>query len=289
LPILNFGKFRKYKFNTTNFQNVFLQIFVFMTLDFFKYQGAGNDFIIVDNRTIKVKRDDHKTIKLLCDRRFGIGADGLMLLQNSSAYDFEMVYYNSDGFEASMCGNGGRCIVAFAHKLQLIDSTTRFIAADGPHEAIVLSSNCIRLKMTDVSDINKIDDLYFINTGVPHIVKFVENIDDIDVFNEGRKIRYDKAFAPSGTNVNFVERKTEINLIRTYERGVENETLACGTGITASAIAVAHLTNSNKSVVNCKARGGSLQVSFDSITNNSVKNIWLEGPADFVFFGKVEI
>jgi diaminopimelate epimerase len=283
------GKIRNYKFNTTYFQNVFLHFFVFMNLDFFKYQGAGNDFVIVDNRTEKIQRSDFKTIKFICDRRFGIGADGLMLLQNSPEHDFEMVYYNSDGFEASMCGNGGRCIVAFAHKLQLIGSTTRFIAADGPHEAAVLTPNCIRLKMIDVSDIKKIDDLYFINTGVPHVVKFVESIDDVDVYNEGRQIRYDQAFAPKGTNVNFVELKNDFNLIRTYERGVENETLACGTGITASAIAVAHFTNNNKSIVNFKARGGNLQVSFDSITNNSVKNIWLEGPADFVFAGKIEI
>jgi diaminopimelate epimerase len=260
-----------------------------MLLDFFKYQAAGNDFVLIDNRMNKFDRADTTTVEKLCNRKFGIGSDGLILLQNSPEADFEMVYYNSDGYEASMCGNGGRCIVAFAKQLGIIDTVTSFLAADGRHEAIMLAPNLIRLKMIDVLTIEKGPDYYYMNTGTPHYVKFVENIDSIDVYTEGRKIRYNERFKETGTNVNFVERKGDILLVRTYERGVENETLACGTGITASAIASGVHHNMNLNAFTIKALGGNLRVSFDPIFNGSVENIWLEGPAEKVFEGKITI
>jgi diaminopimelate epimerase len=260
-----------------------------MTLDFFKYQGAGNDFIIIDNRLEKFERSDKRLIKFLCDRKFGIGADGLMLLQKSTGTDFEMIYYNSDGLESSMCGNGGRCIVAFARRMGIIDKKAHFIAADGEHEAIVRDPNYIKLKMIDVKGIEKGKDYFYLNTGVPHVVKFVSNIDSVDVFAEGKKIRYSEPFKPNGANVNFVEIRNENILIRTYERGIEDETLACGTGITASAIAVALHTKSQENSFKLNARGGTLQVSFERISNDSIINIWLEGPAEYVFKGKIEI
>lgn len=259
-----------------------------MLINFYKYQGAGNDFIIIDNRNKKVKLSGSK-IKLLCDRNFGIGADGLMLLENHLQYDFLMKYYNSDGNEGSMCGNGGRCIVAFAQTLNIIKEETAFIAVDGLHHAKVLANNNISLEMMDVNKIERMKEDYFLNTGSPHYVKFVNNLDQIAVVAEGRKIRYNNRFKAKGTNVNFVEIINDNTLkIRTYERGVENETLACGTGITAAAIVYNSISSSKKNKINVQAKGGKLKVSF-SVNNNNYNNIWLTGPAKLSFQGSINI
>lgn len=258
-----------------------------MNIKFSKYHGTGNDFIIIDNRSLKIKPKTEWIAKI-CHRRFGIGADGLMLLEKSGNYDFSMKYYNADGNEGTMCGNGGRCIVAFANNLGIIKSFAKFSAIDGKHSAKILnhekSDFLVDLKMQNVEDINIYDDNYFINTGSPHYVNFVENLDNFDVFKEGRIIRYSEDFMPDGTNVNFVEIKGENLFVRTYERGVENETYSCGTGVTASAIAFS--LRENKIVQNIATRGGKLSVKFEK-EGNSFINIHLIGPANFVFEGEI--
>ena len=258
-----------------------------MQLEFYKYHGAGNDFIIVDNRkNIFPISNQHKIILHLCDRRFGIGADGFILLQESDDFDFEMVYYNADGNESTMCGNGGRCIVHFARFLKLIDSTTRFKAIDGEHQATI-ERESVNLNMINVNKIDTFGNDYFLNTGSPHYVKFVSNIQQFDVYKEGKKIRNSAHFFEKGTNVNFVEVvKTNEIAIRTYERGVENETLACGTGITAAAII--HGLKNNIQNVKVKAQGGELEVNFTN-NNNNFTNIWLRGPAKMVYKGIIEL
>lgn len=228
----------------------------------------------------------------MCNRRLGIGADGMMLINSHTEYDFEMVYFNSNGKEGSMCGNGGRCIVAFAHSLGMIKDKTIFLAMDGIHEAQIFndSSNrnaAIRLKMADVADFKKSKDHYEINTGSPHYVKFVENPDEIDIVSEGKKIRYSNAF-PDGTNVNFVNTGDDSIYVRTYERGVEDETLSCGTGVTASAIAAFLSGNFPSGAVDVKTRGGQLHVDFEK-KDNLFRNVWLTGPATFVFKGEIVI
>jgi len=250
---------------------------------FYKYHGAGNDFIIFDNRNSEFTINQ-QFINKLCNRRLGIGADGLMLLNKSEVYDFEMVYFNSDGNEGSMCGNGGRCIVAFAKKIGIISEYAKFKAIDGEHEAYIFKDNSVKLKMTDVQNITKTNNFYFLNTGSPHYVQFVENIDKINVYEEGKKIRYSQEFSPEGTNVNFAEISEKHIKIRTYERGVEDETLACGTGTVATAISFAIESNFHVNCVDLKALGGNLKVYFRR-TENSFSDIWLEGPTEFVFEG----
>ncbi|MCG8701676.1 MAG: diaminopimelate epimerase [Bacteroidales bacterium] len=256
-----------------------------MIIEFVKYHGAGNDFIIVDNRKNTFDRKNNILVAEMCHRRFGIGADGLMLLQSHDKYDFEMVYYNSNGFEGTMCGNGGRCIVAYAKALNLFDKKTHFIAVDGEHKAEVLNNGDINLQIHDVDNVNKIDDYYFLDTGSPHCVVFKDTLDYIDVFAEGRRLRYDERFGLDGTNVNFVWLENDSTLnIRTYERGVENETLACGTGIVASSIAANVKTKSEVDDYTIFAPGGRLRVRFDK--NDGVySNVWLEGPAVRVYDG----
>ncbi|MBN2349649.1 MAG: diaminopimelate epimerase [Bacteroidales bacterium] len=258
-----------------------------MNLSFSKYQGAGNDFIIIDDRKNVLETKNNKLIARLCDRKFGIGADGLMLLQPHDQFDFRMVYFNSDGFEGSMCGNGGRCITAFAHKLGIIKNKTSFIAVDGPHDAEIIQPEFVRLKMIDVENILKINGSYFLNTGSPHFVTFVDNLKQMDVYTEGRKIRYNTQFKEHGTNVNFVERQHKSIFVRTYERGVENETLACGTGIVASAISASIGMDTNKNSIQVKALGGNLSVSFER-KGERFFNIWLEGQANLVFEGAID-
>lgn len=259
-----------------------------MTVSFYKYQGAGNDFIVIDNRSNSFDPNNNTLINKLCDRRFGIGADGLMLLQNKNGYDFEMIYFNADGKEGSMCGNGGRCIVAFAHFLGLIEESTTFYAIDGEHEAKVLNPEYINLKMIDVSEVEINDNYYFLDTGSPHYVQFVKGIEELDVFNAGRDIRFNDRFKAEGTNVNFVEEINNRLMVRTYERGVENETLACGTGITASAISAALHNGKTKDEYDIKALGGDLKVRFEQNGTNFT-NVWLEGPAVQVFKGEIEV
>lgn len=255
---------------------------------FYKYQGAGNDFIMIDNRDKKFDATNEKLIESLCHRRFGVGSDGLILLENAKGYDFRMIYFNSDGREASMCGNGGRCIVAFAKKLGLIKSKAHFIASDGIHEAYIDENKLVDLHMIDVNKIDPLIDGYFLNTGVPHLVHFVDDLNVVDVDIEGRQLRYDARFQPAGTNVNFVKMEGEKLTVYTYERGVEAETLACGTGITASALSAAYKTQKEKGEFQITAKGGHLSVKFEQ-HDGQFNNIWLKGPAVLVYKGKVKI
>jgi diaminopimelate epimerase len=257
-----------------------------MELTFYKYHGAGNDFVIVDNRSLTFPADNIAYVERLCDRRFGIGADGLMLLQNRIGYDFEMRYYNSDGREASMCGNGGRCIVAFAQMIGIIGNKTSFIAVDGPHDAIIEPDGDVNLRMSDVIGIENDGNEYFLDTGSPHFVRFLDTLDGVDIFTEGRKIRYSERFKEKGTNVNFVKQEENQLTVYTYERGVEAETLACGTGITASALSAALRNGLIKGFYPVIAKGGNLSVSFEK-TATGFTNIWLKGPATFVFKGEL--
>ncbi|MGB6267412.1 MAG: diaminopimelate epimerase [Olleya sp.] len=258
-----------------------------MTLTFYKYQGTGNDFVIVDNRQDIFNKNNTKWIAFLCDRKFGIGADGLILLENHPELDFKMVYYNADGNESSMCGNGGRCIVAFAEFLQLIKHETTFEAIDGLHYAKI-EDNLIHLQMKDVSTINTFKTHQFLDTGSPHHVQFVNNLETFDVKNEGRKIRYGQPYNEAGSNVNFVE-KIDHNTfaVRTYERGVEDETLSCGTGVTAVAIAMHNIGQTDASEINLNVEGGQLKVAFNK-DENTYKKVMLIGPAIQVFKGEIE-
>ncbi len=259
-----------------------------MEIEFFKYQGAGNDFIVIDNRNQNFDASNNELVKNICDRRFGVGGDGLMLLQNKDSYDFQMVYFNSDGYEGTMCGNGGRCIVAFANFLGIISKNTKFKAVDGDHEAIVDTPEFIKLQMNNVSNVEIQPDYYFLDTGSPHYVQFVKGIEELDVYNLGRKIRYNDRFKKEGTNVNFVEEINNRLLVRTYERGVENETLACGTGIAASAICASLYYGKQKDSYDIKALGGDLKVSYQK-SGETFSNIWLEGPAKQVFKGAINV
>lgn len=261
-------------------------------ITFYKYQGAGNDFIMIDNRDENFKANTASIAKL-CDRRFGIGADGLISIENSKDADFEMLYYNADGGLGSMCGNGGRCAVAFARSLSIINDETLFKAFDGLHEAHVLVFNAtnknaiVRLQMRDVTKAEINNDFIFMNTGSPHYIKFVEDIIHYDVVNKGREIRNNERFKSEGTNVNFVEITKDGITVRTYERGVEDETLSCGTGVTAAAIAFGVRTNFHTNKVAIKTLGGDLNVSFlhrDGIFTD----VHLQGPATFVYKGTIE-
>ena len=228
-------------------------------------------------------------IAKICDRHFGIGADGLILLQNDSEFDFKMIYFNSDGNESTMCGNGGRCIVRFAENLNIIQKQTSFIAVDGKHEAILTPEN-IELKMTDVSEVQLFANHQFVHTGSPHHVEFVFDVEEVNVKQKGAEIRYGSPYFEVGSNVNFVEFIDENSLkIRTYERGVEDETLACGTGVTAAAIAAFELGKVKENEVIVQALGGTLKVKFERHSSGGYENIWLTGPAEFVFSGEIEI
>ncbi len=253
-----------------------------MTIKFDKYHGTGNDFIIIRDTQYTTSLNTSK-IKLLCDRRFGIGADGLMLLKPHNSYDFLMEYYNADGLPGTMCGNGGRCITAFAKKMGLIDDEAKFLAIDGVHEAFIDENDLIKLKMNDVSVIKEHSSYSFIDTGSPHYIEFVDNLDEVDVYKRGRQIRYSDMFK-DGTNVNFVCSNDAGISVRTYERGVEEETLSCGTGAVASAIAYYLKDKSIGNNISVKTRGGDLNVSFDE-ENNVFTNIYLSGAAEFVFSG----
>lgn len=256
-----------------------------MITAFNKYQGAGNDFIMIDNRGNSFNPEDSELIKNLCDRKFGIGADGLILINDISGFDFEMAYFNSDGFRGTMCGNGGRCAADFANKLGIGGNKLIFKASDGIHEAIQ-EGGWIRLKMNNVNNIRKIKDNYFINTGSPHYVIFTKNLSSLDVFNEGKRHRWSDDFKPGGTNVNFVEPGKDGIYVRTFERGVEDETLSCGTGVTASAIASVLSGHFVSSPVSVRTNGGNLSVEF-KVIGDQISEIWLCGPATFVFEGKI--
>lgn len=255
------------------------------TVEFYKYQGTGNDFVMIDNRDLDFPKDKD-LIEKLCDRRFGIGGDGLILLENDENADFKMVYYNSDGNESTMCGNGGRCIVAFANFLDIFEMKTTFEAIDGLHEAEI-HNGTVKLKMIDVDSIKNIGGDFELNTGSPHYVTFVEKLKDYKVYENGNKIRNSASYSTEGINVNFVEEVGENEIfIRTYERGVEDETFSCGTGVTAAALV--YFKDKNETSVNVKVLGGKLKVYADKVGENYT-NIWLEGPATQVFKGKINL
>lgn len=261
-----------------------------MEIQFYKYQGAGNDFVIIDDRALNFDIKNENLVAHLCDRRFGIGADGLMLVRNKKGYDFEMVYFNADGKEGSMCGNGGRCIVAFANYLGIFKDKCLFWAVDGEHEAYLIEEkNWISLKMIPVNSIEQGENYSYLNTGSPHYIVDVESkLEELDVYTEGKKIRYSERFKQVGTNVNFMQLQGDVLHVRTYERGVEDETLACGTGVTAAVLS-AH--NQGKIIGNlCKVKvlGGDLQILFEE-KNKAYDNIWLQGPAEMVFKGVINV
>lgn len=259
-----------------------------MQISFYKYQGTGNDFIVIDNRLSTFPKNDTKLIAKLCDRRFGIGADGLMLLESHDLYDFTMVYYNADGSTSTMCGNGGRCLVAFAKKLGIVISEAHFEASDGYHYAKI-TDDIVALKMIDVFDIKEYGACQYVYTGSPHHVELVTNLEEFDVKMYGSQIRYSDVYSPAGSNVNFVEQVNGNTFnVRTYERGVEDETLSCGTGVTAVAIAMNYTHKTVSSSVDLIVPGGKLQVTF-SKEGQHYKNVFLLGPAEFVFEGKIEI
>lgn len=257
---------------------------------FYKYHGNGNDFILIDNRRGEVKKLSRKTIEKLCHRRLGIGADGLILMNTSKEYDFEMKYYNSDGRESTMCGNGGRCMVRFANDLGMIKKKSRFLAMDGPHDGIIDSGNAISIMMTDVKSFERSNSGYIINTGSPHFVKFVADVNTMEVFKMGREIRNQPEFAKEGINVNFVEVKPNELKVRTYERGVEDETLSCGTGVVASALigCVKMGKNEGKQTIRLTTPGGNFEVSFLR-KKEGFSDIWLKGGAEFVFNGTMDL
>jgi diaminopimelate epimerase len=257
-----------------------------MEIHFYKYQGTGNDFVVLDNRDGRYQGLDNVQIEKLCNRKFGIGSDGLMMLELVDGYDFKMVYYNADGNLGSMCGNGGRCLVKFAHDMGIHSSHYRFIATDGEHEAFIRDGR-IHLKMQDVNAVENRDQVKILNTGSPHYVSFVDNVEGMDVFGEGRKIRYGAEFHDKGINVNFVCPHGTGIRVRTYERGVEDETLSCGTGVTAAAIA--HSSVDGQQEVAIKVEGGSLAVAFNRINEQQYEDVWLIGPAEFVFKGEINI
>ncbi|MCX2576110.1 diaminopimelate epimerase [Pedobacter sandarakinus] len=261
-----------------------------MNINFFKYQANGNDFVLIDHTKKPIEDIDNEVIAKLCDRRFGIGADGLMFITSHQQYDFEMLYFNSDGNLGSMCGNGGRCIVAFAKHLGLINRETNFLAVDGPHYArISETGNWVDLQMIDVDSITQDGHAYVLNTGSPHYVTLQNQVKDINVFNEGRKIRYNHIYNDKGINVNFAEEKDDHLFVRTYERGVEDETFACGTGVTAVALAMAKHKNLNGHIKTAlKVLGGDVQVEFD-YNQNQFTNVFLCGPANLVYQGQIKL
>ncbi|MDN3669296.1 diaminopimelate epimerase [Echinicola jeungdonensis] len=257
-----------------------------MEISFYKYQGTGNDFVMIDDREEKFEVENLELVRKLCNRKFGIGSDGLILIRYKEGYDFEMIYYNADGTQ-SMCGNGARCAVSFSKFLGIITENTHFLAIDGPHDACI-KDGWVELGMSNVKQIKKAGEDFFVNTGSPHHVRFVENVDDYPVVNTGAEIRYSQTYQPDGTNVNFVSNNgNEGIFVRTYERGVENETLSCGTGVTACALVYGQ--QNQKDLVNITTPGGKLAVKFKANDNGSFQNISLMGPAEQVFKGSISI
>ena len=258
-----------------------------MLLHFYKYQGTGNDFVIIDNRDGSIELSSQQ-VALLCDRHFGIGADGLMLLNKHDSYDFEMIYYNADGAQGTMCGNGGRCLTKFAFDKGIQPNKYTFIASDGEHEAVIDANGWVHLKMIDVHEVSKQNEATVLNTGSPHYIKQVSDISNYDVFSEGKNIRYNDRYNQKGINVNFVEWNGDELFVRTYERGVENETFSCGTGVTAAAMA---MSNDTTGLQETKIRtlGGSLLIKFNKLDTQHYTDVWLCGPASFVYDGQITI
>lgn len=261
-----------------------------MNIPFYKYQGTGNDFVIIDNRALLL--DQNKIdVARVCDRKFGIGADGLILIQNHDQYDFEMIYFNADGSK-SFCGNGSRCAVAFANKLGIISTDTSFLSTDGEHSSTFFNGS-VQLQMHDVNQVEIGENYFHLNTGSPHYVIFVEDVAKANIVQLAHSIRYNERFKLKGVNVNFVEidSENEYLKVRTYERGVEDETLSCGTGVTAVALAY-HLKSKNIAgsfLQKIVTPGGKLHVQFDVIENNAFSHIKLIGPATEVFNGEIPL
>ncbi|MDX2432104.1 MAG: diaminopimelate epimerase, partial [Bacteroides sp.] len=262
-----------------------------MIVHFSKYHGTGNDFIMIDGRTQDSSQLNKSLIHRLCDRRFGIGSDGFIILEKGDQSNLRMRYYNADGNEGTMCGNGGRCFTAFAHHLELSGIETTFEGIDGMHKATLLPDGDIRLKIKDVSGIKKMDDGYFMDTGSPHFVKFVTGLEQLDVTGEGREIRHQKRFGKEGVNVNFLEQGASPDHIsvRTFERGVEAETYSCGTGVSAAAICSYLHHKSDIFTYQIHTLGGQLKVSFKALENGHFTEIYLTGPAKRVYEGSIEI
>ncbi len=258
------------------------------SIPFYKYQGTGNDFVMIDNRSLSFSKNDTKLIARMCDRKFGIGADGLILLEHHATADFTMVYFNADGNESTMCGNGGRCLVAFAQFLEVIKDTATFEAIDGMHHATISNDGIVSLQMSDVDQVHDKQEYLFTDTGSPHHVQLVQDIDHYEVVSSGKQLRHD-VYGTAGANINFVEPiEQNIFKVRTYERGVEDETLSCGTGVTAVALAMHHSKKTTATHVELKTLGGNLQVRFEP-SERGYKNIWLIGPAQQVFKGTFTI
>ncbi len=260
-------------------------------IQFEKFHGAGNDFVVIDNRK-QAKSLPAENISHLCDRHFGIGADGLLVIEHSDRFDFRMRYYNSDGNEATFCGNGGRCVAAWSFDHAIAGAEMQFEAADGIHRASVVRVSGDRfnvvLSLNDVQNIQSYPDGFYMNTGTPHFVRLVDEISQLDILGEGRKIRYDSRFAPHGTNANFMAMDGDDINVRTYEKGVEAETLSCGTGITASALIAMHLLNCDKGWITVHARGGVLKMYAERY-KESYHNILLAGEATRIFKGQITL
>ncbi|HLU88698.1 MAG TPA: diaminopimelate epimerase [Cyclobacteriaceae bacterium] len=257
-----------------------------MEFEFYKYQGTGNDFVMLDDRAQRFDPTDLELIKRMCDRKFGIGADGLILIREKTGYDFEMIYFNADGSQ-SMCGNGARCAVAFSTFLGMFSGRCRFIAYDGPHEASYEDGRVV-LGMAPVQEVTRAGEDYFVDTGSPHHVRFVEDVKSYPVVGTGARIRYNEDYQPKGTNVNFVSQISENEIyVRTYERGVEDETLSCGTGVTACALVVGHLKGLDR--VKIQTPGGNLEVKFKINPGGGFEDIFLIGPAEQVFSGTIQV
>lgn len=263
--------------------------FASRTVDFVKFQGAGNDFVMINLMTNNLILTEQQ-IGTLCNRRFGIGADGLITISRSEAAQFRMTYYNCDGRLASFCGNGGRCTAAFAYSLGIAGKTMTFEGFDGIHHAVIIEADgddyAVELSMRDVSQFGFRNHDLIVDTGSPHYVTQVEDAGGIDIIAEGRRIRYDKSVSENGVNVDFVEKRKDRLFVRTYERGVEDETLACGTGVTASAMAASLWFGWNN--VDIETPGGNLNVKFDK-SGNSFTNVRLTGNAVASFRGNIKI
>jgi len=252
---------------------------------FYKYHGTGNDFVIIDDRAKTFPTDNGDLIAGICSRRFGVGADGLMLLQRADAYDFRMVYFNADGSESTMCGNGGRCLVSFAHKIGVVERACSFVAIDGPHFATIDDNGTVSLGMQPVTKIENVNGDYVLDTGSPHYVKFVDDVNEVDVNAAGAAIRYGEPYSEDGINVNFVSVLADGLVVATYERGVEAETYSCGTGVVASVLSA---SGQLKSPVRVMTKGGQLSVSYDN-KRGAYDDICLIGPATFVYSGTIDL
>lgn len=258
-----------------------------MKIQFQKYQATGNDFVLIDNREGSLSFTTEQ-VRFICDRKFGVGADGLMLIEKHPVLHFNLNYFNSDGSQ-SLCGNGSRAAVRFAAALGLVNGKATFNAYDGPHDAELLASGIVRLRMNDVESLRKDGTDWFVNTGSPHVVRRVEHVRQYNVVEAGSIVRYSDKYKPGGTNVNFVELQQDNTIfVRTYERGVENETLSCGTGVTAAALVVA-ANHGYKSPVNIETMGGNLAVEFKVSHTGTFSEIFLVGPAKMVFEGVLEL